>query len=345
MTTTATPKENTRLPIVLTVALLIAVLVLIIAYAWGAGSYGLSYSQMLDALIARAQGLPAPDPQIDAVLFKIRLPRIAAALLVGAALAVAGTVYQGLFRNPLVSPDILGVSAGAGLGAVGAILFGQPAPVIQLFAFLGGITTVTLVYWVAKSVRHHEPTLVLVLSGVVLGALAGALISLVKVLADPYNQLPSITYWLLGSLNGVSGQTVLTVLPAICLGLVPLVLLRWRMNLMSVGEDEAAAMGLSTARMRIIFIVAATLITSAAVAIAGIVGWIGLVIPHIARLLVGPDFTRLLPVALILGAAYLLLVDTLARSLAVVEAPLGVLTALLGAPVFIYLLFNGRRGW
>jgi iron complex transport system permease protein len=275
----------------------------------------------------------------------VRIPRVVASLLVGAVLAAAGTVYQGLFRNPLVSPDILGVSTGAGLGAAAGILLSLPVIAIQGLAFAGGLATVVLVYALATAVRGHEPTLVLVLAGVVLGSLAGACISLVKILADPYDQLPAITFWLLGSLASIKPQDVWSALPTVGLGLVPLVLVRWRMNLMALGDEEATALGIDPRRLRVVFIAAATLMTAGVVAISGVVGWVGLVMPHIARLVVGPNFDRLLPTAMLMGAGYLLMVDTLARTMGSTEVPLGILTAFLGAPVFLWLLATGRRGW
>lgn len=283
--------------------------------------------------------------QLAIVVWHIRLPRILAAVLVGAALAAAGATYQGMFRNPLVSPDILGVSAGAGLGAVLGIFLSLPVVGIQALAFVGGLLTVALVYGLALTVRGHEPLLVLVLAGVVLGSLTGALISLLKILADPYDQLPAITFWLLGSLAAVNTVDLATALPAVLLGLVPLLLLRWRMNLLSLDDEEARALGVNTGLLRLLFIAAATLMTAAVVAISGTVGWVGLIIPHIARLLVGPNFARLLPAAMLLGAAYLLLVDNLARGLTTLEIPLGILTSLLGAPFFLWLLARSRHGW
>jgi len=310
------------------------------------GPYPMSVGEVLAALGRRVRGIQNPDFEtMDTVLFAVRLPRIAAALLVGAALSAAGAVYQGLFRNPLVSPGILGVSTGAGLGAAAGIFLSLPVVAIQGLAFATGLATVALVYGVATAVRGHEPTLVLVLAGVVIGALAGACISLLKILADPYDQLPAITFWLLGSLASIRPGDVATAAPAVLLSLVPLVLLRWRMNLMSLGDEEAAALGVDPRRLRVVFIAAATLMTASVVAISGVIGWVGLVMPHIARLLVGPNFNRLLPASMLMGAGYLLLVDTLARTMATTETPLGILTAFVGAPVFIWLLASGRRGW
>jgi iron complex transport system permease protein len=186
---------------------------------------------------------------------------------------------------------------------------------------------------------------VLVLGGVVVGALAGAAISLLKILADPYDQLPAITFWLLGSLASVRGGELWNVLPAVLIGLVPLVLLRWQINVLSLGDEEAKSLGVESGRLRVIVISAATLITASVVAISGVIGWVGLVIPHIARMLVGPNFERLLPAAMLMGASYLVLVDTMARSLGRIEVPIGILTAIVGAPFFLWLLWRGRQGW
>lgn len=325
---------------------LAAGLLVLALFAVTVGPYPVSVGQVLAALLGYAGGgAGLADAQVETVLFSVRIPRVLAALLVGAALAAAGTVYQGLFRNPLVSPDILGVSTGAGLGAALGILLAMPVVVTQGLAFAGGLGTVALVYAVATAVRGHDPMLVLVLAGVVLGALAGACISLVKILADPYDQLPAITFWLLGSLAGTQPGDVWSALPLVAVGLVPLVLLRWRMNLMTLGDEEATALGIDPRRLRVLLVAAATLMTASVVAVAGVVGWVGLVMPHIARLVVGPNFGRLLPAAMILGAGYLLAVDTIARTMADTETPLGILTAFVGAPVFLWLLATGRRSW
>ncbi|RWR07901.1 FecCD family ABC transporter permease [Paenirhodobacter populi] len=279
------------------------------------------------------------------VLWNIRLPRVLAAALVGAALAGAGAAYQTIFRNPLVSPDILGVSAGAGFGAVLGILLGLPVLAIQLLGFVTGLATVSVVLLIALTLRGGGQVLVMVLAGVAVGSLAGAGIALVKLLADPDQQLPAITFWLMGSLAGVKQADLLTALPPIVVGLAPLVALRWRIGLLSLGDDEARMLGVEARRLRLIAIAGATLVTAAAVAMAGVIGWIGLMVPHMARLITGPRFDRLLPAALLLGAAFMVLVDTAARSIAVIEVPLGILTSVLGAPFFIWLLSRGRRSW
>ncbi|WP_376781079.1 FecCD family ABC transporter permease [Stutzerimonas nitrititolerans] len=375
----------------LVVALLASLLIALLA-----GKYPLRLADLLDSLASHLGGTSEPPAQqIETVLWQLRLPRILTSLLVGGALAAAGAAYQGMFRNPLVSPDILGVSAGAGLGAVLGIFLGLPLPWVQLLAFVGGLLAVSLVYLLASRIRRHDPVLVLVLAGVALGTLLGAGISLLKILADPYSQLPSITFWLLGGLNGVSFADLASAAPLMLAGLLPLALLRWRINLLSLSDEEAAALGLNVSRIRLLLILSATLMTASAVAITGIIGWIGLVVPHMARLLVGPEFSRLLPASLLLGASFLLLTDTLmtasavaitgiigwiglvvphmarllvgpefsrllpaslllgasfllltdtlARTLAGIELPLGILTALIGAPFFLLLLARGGR--
>jgi len=309
------------------------------------GPYPLSLDDVAHAA-ARAFGADHGAPTPGEIVFgRVRLPRVAAGMLVGAALAGAGTTYQTLFRNPLVSPDILGVATGAGLGAVAGILLSLPVAGIQGLAFLGGLATVGLVYVIAAALRGHDRTLVLVLGGVVVGALAGACISLVKILADPYDQLPAITFWLLGSLAGVKLADLATVAPLVLAGLVPLVLFRWRIGVLSLGDDEARSLGVDVFRLRALVIGAATLMTASVVAVSGVIGWVGLMIPHIARMLVGPNFSRLLPASMLLGASFMLIVDTAARSIARVETPLGILTAVLGAPFFLWLLARGRRTW
>ncbi len=327
---------------VVAVVLLIAAVIL----AFAIGRFPISPGELATLVWAKltgsAHGLP---PTAETVLFQIRGPRVVAALLVGAALAAAGAAYQNLFRNPLVSPDILGVSAGAALGAALGIFLSLDLWWIQGLAFAWGLGAVAAVYLIGQAVRGHDPILVLILAGVVIGALLGSVLALLKYLADPYNQLPAITFWLLGSLAATNLGDIATTFVPVLIGLVPLWLLRWRMNLMALGDEEAKSLGVDVVRVRLAVIGAATLMTAAVVSISGIVGWIGLLVPHFARLLAGPNFTRLLPTAVLLGAAFLLLVDTLARTMARIEVPLGVLTAFIGTPFFIWLLATARRSW
>ncbi|END6691162.1 iron ABC transporter permease [Shigella flexneri] len=310
-----------------------------ITFAAVSGAYHLDMQQLL-ALILRQEN---ESVQEQIVFWQIRVPRILAALLLGAALAGAGTTYQGMLRNPLVSPDILGVSAGAGLSACAAILWGLPIVYIQLYAFCGGLMVVAGVWLITRRVTRHDPILTLVLVGIALGTLCGAGISLIKTLADPYTQLPSITFWLLGGLSTVTLRDLCYAAPIILIGSLPLFFLRWRMNLLTLSDDEARSLGLNVTRLRFGLIVCATLITASTVAIAGIIGWIGLVVPHIARLLTGHNHQQLLPMAMCTGAILLLLTDTLARSIGTTEIPLGILTAFVGAPFFLLLLLRGGR--
>lgn len=301
------------------------------------GKYPIRLSELWYSLISVGQAQSA----IDLVIWNVRLPRLLAAIVVGAALAAAGVTYQTMFRNPLVSPDILGVSAGAGLGAVAAIYLSLPLAGVQFFAFMGGLSAVGLVYVIALTSQRYDPVLVLVLAGVAIGTLFGSGISLIKIIADPYAQLPSITFWLLGGLNNVNKHELYWAIPLVIAALVPLFLLRWRINLLSLSDMEAQALGVNTTRLRLGLIVCATAMTAAVVSFAGIIGWIGLVIPHVARLIVGPEFGRLLPFSIGLGATFLLFTDNLARNAPYMELPLGVITAFVGAPFFLYLLLRG----
>ena len=309
------------------------------ALAFAVGRYPISPADLWAVLAGDA------PVRVESVVLQIRGPRVMAAIVVGAALAAAGSAYQGMFRNPLVSPDILGVSTGAALGAVVAIFFSVDTFVVQLSAFAGGLAAVGLVYWVGSRLRRHEPLLALVLTGVVIGTLLGSMIALLKYLADPYNRLPAITYWLLGSLASVAPHDLAAAATLALLGLAPMFLLRWRINVLALPDDEARSLGVDTAKLRTLVIAAATLMTAAAVAISGIIGWVGLLIPHAARLVVGPDFGRLLPFSMLLGAAFLLAVDTLCRTVSSVEVPPGVLTALIGTPFFLWLFALARRSW
>jgi len=319
---------------------------LLVAASFAIGQFPVSLNDLLNLTFGKLFG---PSPHVSSlvatVIFEVRLPRVLGALLVGGALAAAGAAYQGMFRNPLVSPDILGVSAGAGLGAVLGIFLSLTPAGVQALAFVFGLAAVALVYAIAARVRGNDPVLVLVLAGVVIGSLVGALISLLKIIADPYDQLPAMTFWLLGSLANVDVGDLKIAFPVVSLSLLPLYLLRWRMNILILHDEEGRALGVDTATLRIVFIIAATLMTSAVVAIGGMVGWVGLVIPHIARMLVGPEFGRLLPASMLLGAGFLLLVDNVARSITSSEIPLGILTALIGAPFFLWLLAAGRKPW
>jgi iron complex transport system permease protein len=311
------------------------------------GRYAIPFPDLGRIFLAKLFGLnPAGSPTLETVLFAVRLPRIGAALMVGGALAMAGGAYQGLFKNPMVSPDILGASAGAGFGAAVAILCSLNIVGIQAASFCGGLGAVVITFLISKSIgRSNNPLLVLVLTGMVVSTLFASFISMTKYVADPDNKLPAITFWLMGSLASVNAKDDIMVLIPFLLGTVPLFLMRWRLNVLSFGDEEARALGINTERARLVIIVGSTLLTAASVSVSGMIGWIGLVIPHFSRMLVGPDYRILLPASALIGSAFLLVVDDLARCLFPMEIPLGILTSLIGAPFFVYLLMKGRRGW
>lgn len=284
------------------------------------------------------------EDTVETVMFSIRLPRVLVALCIGAGLAISGAAFQGMFQNPLVSPDLLGVTAGAGLGAAIGILLGGSTMAIQVSAVACGVLAVALTY-VMSRVYRTTPTLMLVLSGIVVGSICNALLSLAKYLADPHDELPTIVFWLMGSLATITRDDALHAIPPMLAGILVLLLLRWRINLLSMGDDEARALGVNPDRLKAVLIVACTVITAAGVSVSGIIGWVGLVIPHIGRMLVGPDHRILLPVSLALGGIYLTLIDDLARASMAAEIPLGILTAIVGAPFFAFMLRRTRGGW
>ena len=248
------------------------------------------------------------------IVFQIRLPRILAAILVGSSLAIAGAAFQGIFKNPLVSSDLLGVSNGAGFGASLAILMSGSSIIIQLFAFIFGIISVSITYLISKAYKAGG-TLILVLSGVAISAFFNSLISGIKFVADPDDKLPEIVYWLMGSLASVTMNEIIIIIIPLFIGFIILYLLKWNINLLAMGDEEAQSLGIDPIKTRFLIIIAGTLLTSAAVSISGIIGWIGLIVPHMARIIVGPDNKILLPASLSLGASFLLLVDNFSRAL------------------------------
>jgi iron complex transport system permease protein len=328
-----------RVSFALGVGIAALALVALVAWTFTVGRFAVSPGDVLRALSSALTGNDSGlAPNVDAVVLQVRAPRVAAALAVGAALAAAGAAYQNLFRNPLVSPDILGVTAGCALGAGLAVLFSLPVAAIQALAFAGGLLAVGLVVAIGTWIRGRDPILTLILTGVVVGSLFGAGIALVKYVADPYNQLPAITFWLLGSFSGALPGDLAAALPPIALGLAAIWMLRWRIDVLALSDDEARSLGVDVRGLRVGVIVAATLVTASAVALAGTIGWVGLVIPHAARLLVGPSFARVMPLSLLLGAGFMLAVDTLCRTAFGTEIPPGVATAFIGTPAFIALL-------
>ncbi len=265
-------------------------------------------------------------------------------MMVGASLSIAGASFQGLFQNPLVSPDKLGVSAGAGFGAAIAILFSASTFMIQFSAFAWGLLAVGLTYFLGRTFKGTS-MLTLVLCGIAVASFFSALLSLIKYVADPYGQLQTIVFWLMGSLASVNNLDIIIMGIPITIGTAILLLIRWRINVLSMGEEEAQALGVNTKRLQAIIIICCTIVTASAVSICGIIGWIGLVIPHVARMIVGPDHKVLLPASIILGAFFLLLIDNVARTITTTEIPLGILTAIIGAPFFLYLLMKSKEVW
>lgn len=310
------------------------------------GRFSVTPKELFRLLLSRlTETEPGWRDGAENVVFQIRLPRVAAAALIGAALAVAGVSYQGMFRNPMVSPDILGASTGAGFGAALAILLGAGYFGISMSAFVFGLLAVAAAYLVSCMSRTNQ-TIALILSGMMVSSLFSAGTSYIKLVADTQQQLPAITYWLMGSLSSIKPRDVLFLVIPVTIGLVPLWILSWRMNLLTLGEEEARSMGVNTRLLRFTVILCATLLTASSVAVSGMIGWVGLVIPHFCRMLFGYDYRRLIPAAALFGASFLIIVDDIARLATAGEIPLGILTAFVGAPIFLYLILTGgaRRG-
>lgn len=330
-----------------TVALYLLPFVLLIVSLF-VGRYHVPVSHVMDecmrSITSLFFGTAVPASTQHTVLFSVRLPRILAALLVGSALSTAGVSFQGVFRNPLVSPYILGVGTGAGFGACVGILLSGNHLVIQLLAFLFGLLAMFAAISMGK-VSKGTGTLVFVLSGIIVSSIFTALISLAKYVADPYDELPEIVFWLMGSLSSIRYGDLTWIIAPMFIGTLVLFLLRWRINILSLGDEEARSLGVNVDKMRLIIIICATLVTSAAVSISGVIGWVGLVVPHISRMIVGPNYNRLLPMSMVCGASFMLLVDDLARTVTATEIPLGIITSLVGAPLFAYLIKRGRMGW
>lgn len=329
-------QEGKRANIVLLI--LAAVLLALFLLSFCLGRYDVPLSEVVRILLSHLISLPQTwTDHMAAAVWNVRLPRILLACMVGGCLATAGTAYQSVFRNPMAAPDILGASSGACFGAALAILLGFARSGVTASAFCFSLLSVALVYLIAHR-THGSQVMTILLSGVMIGSLFSACTSYVKLVADPANQLPEITYWLMGSLSGTRLRDVGFAIIPMLLGLIPLYLLRWRINLLTFGEEEARAMGINTKRLRLIVILCATVLTATSVAVSGMIGWVGLVIPHLSRKLAGNDCRHLLPVSTVFGAIFLLLVDNVSRNLLAVEIPIGILTAFVGAPFFLYLM-------
>ena len=305
------------------------------------GRYPLPISAWWGALTA-----PEQNEAASIVLLQVRLPRVLAAVLIGGALSVSGAAFQGLFRNPMASPDMLGAYAGAGFASSLAILFGFSIVGIQMMGFIGGLAAVLLAWCISTGASRFggDPSLTLILVGIIIREGCMALIRLTEYVADPKGKLAAITFWLVGGLSSINLHDVKFAAAPVLIGVIVMLLLRWKLNILSFGDEEARALGVNPWRMRMVVIVCATMISAAVVSIAGMIMWVGLVIPHLARMVVGANHKSLLPASFLIGAFYLLLVDDCARGLFAVEVPLGVLTSIVGVPFFLYLLLHSRLG-
>ena len=333
--------KNHDRPQRLTIAAMAVALVAGILLSFALGRYPISPKETIGIMLSRIIPIePFWTERMATVLFNVRLPRILLACLVGCCLSSAGAAYQGIFQNPMAAPDILGASSGAAFGAALAILSNASTRVVTVSAFFFSLITVALVWLLSQRARGKK-ILGLVLAGIMVSSLFSAGTSFIKLVADPTNQLPAITYWLMGSLSGAKMSDISLAIIPMLIGLIPLMLLRWRINILSLGDDEARTMGVNLGRLRLIVIVSATLVTSSAVAVSGTIGWVGLVIPHLSRKLVGSNFKHLMPATMLFGALFLLLVDNISRNLLAVEIPIGILTAFIGAPFFLYLIVKG----
>lgn len=343
-----------RVLIIITLAVVLAAAV-IISFALGRYPisvrelFGITWSKLLDieflgfslSNIFTAEKFWSDT--VEAVYLNVRLPRILLACLVGCCLSAAGASYQGIFQNPMAAPDVLGATAGAAFGAALAIFTYSGRGIVTVSAFLFSLLSVLLVFVLSKKVRGKK-IVGLVLTGIMVKSLFSAATSLIKLMADPNDQLPAITYWLMGSLQGARMSDIKFVIIPMILGLVPLILLRWRLTVVTLGDEEARTVGVNAGRMRVVVMFCATLLTAASVSVSGSVEWVGLVIPHLSRRLVGNDYRYLLPTSMLFGAIFLLLVDNVSRNLFTMEVPLSILTAFIGAPFFIYLITRGGDG-
>lgn len=307
------------------------------------GLYGVPVPEVIKIFISKILPIEHTwDSSMEIVVMNVRFPRIIAAGLIGGALAVSGGVYQGMFKNPMVSPDVLGTSAGAGFGAALGILMGVGYAGISLLSFGFGLLAVVIVCVISSKYKNNM-AMGLILAGIMMGSLFSAGTSFLKLVADPTDQLPAITYWLMGSLASIRKEDLMLLVPVILLGMVPLFLLRWRLNVATLADEEAMALGVHIHRLRMGIIVCATLMTAVSVSVSGMIGWVGLVIPHFARKFAGNDYKYLLPATILMGGSFLIMVDNLARTLSTSEVPIGILTAFVGAPFFLYLLLKGGQ--
>ena len=326
--------------------LLVLIPIILCVAALSIGRYRITTLDVMRVLISPI----FPDSAVDVteiakrLILNIRLPRVLAALLIGASFGTTGTAFQAIFKNPLVDSNILGVTSGAGFGAALALLLLFNLWQVQGLAFIFGLLAVFLSF-LGSRLYKTAPILVLTLMGILVGTLFSSLTSLLKYIADPLDTLPAITFWLLGSLANVTWARITLLVIITVLGVIFFILMRWQLNILSLGDKEAISLGVDPVKMKSFIIVVATLMTASAVSTSGVIGWVGLVIPHLGRLLVGPNHRRLLPISISLGGSLMIILDTIARALLPGEIPLGVLTGIIGVPLLILLLRRSRTGW
>jgi iron complex transport system permease protein len=331
-------EEKRKIPYSVIVLGLGIILILAIVISFFLGRYPINPGELFGILFSKI--FPIDQfwtDQMETILFNVRLPRILLACLIGCSLAAAGASYQGIFQNPMAAPDILGATSGAAFGAALAIINEGNNLTITLSAFAFSLLTVTVVYLISKRAQGKK-VLGLVLCGIMVSSLFTAATSYLKLVADPNDELQAITYWLMGSLSGATQKTVLMAFIPMAIGLIPLFFLRWRINVLTLGDEEARTMGINATHLRLIIILCATLVTAASVSVSGMIGWVGLVIPHLARMLVGNNYKHLMPATMLFGAVFMLIVDNVSRNLLQTEIPIGILTAFIGAPFFVYLI-------
>lgn len=327
-----------------TVAVLVALPLVFAVGSLALGAYAISPLEVCQIIVARVTGQDAGvDAMAANLVWEVRMPRVLAAAMVGAGLSATGALFQGLFKNPLAAPDTLGVSNGAGFGAALAIVLGLSGFGTQLGAIAFGLAAVALAFAIVA--RGRASTVTLILSGMLIGSLFSSLVSLLKFVADPTEKLPQIVYWLMGSLSGVGYDALLAVLPLYLVFMGVLFLFRWKANVLSLGDAEARSFGIDVGRDRSIIIASCSVVTALTVSISGIIGWVGIVVPHLARMLVGPDFRRLLPASISLGMCYLIAIDDLCRTVSAFEIPIGVITGIIGVPMFLYFIYRRKVAW
>ncbi|MDY2987220.1 MAG: iron ABC transporter permease [Peptoniphilus sp.] len=318
--------------------ILLVILIFVISFSFCVGRYNISLKDLSKSILNNLFGFNFKlDPNIYTVLYNIRLPRILVGILVGVGLSISGATLQAVFHNPMVSPDVLGASSSAGFGAALGILMGFNRLSTTLISFAIGTLSILIVIFISKKINKNRD-IGLVLTGMMVSSIFSSALSLLKLIADPTSELPAITYWLMGSLNSSKLDDFFFCLPIISIGVLILLLIRWKLNILAFGDEEAHSLGVNPEKLRIIAILSTTLITAVCVSVSGIIGWIGLVIPHIAKIFFGIDMRKVLPASMLIGSSFLLIVDNFSRLLSTSEIPIGILTSFIGAPFFIYLM-------